>query len=109
MNDTTFETTSYRAVKKFPGYVAIYDHDMLDLVPDVVEVRYDNVNDFMFRGKPEDVITFARLPGYKFSWLNMGSFRIKEEFYADGDLIEWVTEILTLIKANDIRFTHISQ
>src|SRR5688572_5133365 len=104
MNDTTFETTSYRAVKKFLGFVAIYDHDLLDLVPDVVEVRLDNTDEIIYRAKPEDIISFAEMRGYKFSWLHMGSYRINEVFYTPGELIDWVAAVLALIKANDIRF-----
>lgn len=109
MTNTDIQVTSYRAVKKFLGYVAIYDHDMLDLVPDVVEVRYDYMSELLFRAKPEDIISFAELQGYKFSWLKMGAYKINEPFYATGELIDWVAEVLALIKANDIRFTHISQ
>lgn len=109
MDVDVFLVTSYRMQKKFLGYVATFEHDVLDFIGDSVSIKSDEFPETIFFEKVETLLKNKAFEGRKFSLFTFTMHRTGEQICAPAELLEWVEKINITVKANGVKFTQVVQ
>lgn len=105
------EVTAYRVKKEFADFTAEFHHDLLDLIPDYVEVRVmvDEARKTVkvFHARTEDVLKKRILYGAGISWVTFHQSR-GEIIEATQELVAWVEEVSSVISCQLLKFSAVN-
>jgi len=84
-----------KAETQFPGYKATL---VCNEEGEVLIVERDGEKDMAYRSRVSEHIPPVTLPGYKFSWATLSTFRFGGEFPTTEELRKWVWETSRFIE-----------